>query len=265
MAIFLLCCLFSCKDKHEETNTNKLFDIFLIAGQSNTFAGEGIDAKIDSVSQGILQLGRHGQNDFKIMEAIEPLGHWDKRPGHIGFGLGFAKLYKQSFSTLGRKILLIPCGKGSSGFISNDWNKDNVLFADAVKRVNWVIETFPGSELKAVLWHQGEHDVGNENYQKQLDKMVVDFRASLSGWMSPKVFIAGGLVPYFVSTDSACIIQQNIIRMLPNRIQGTGYANPEIPFVISKHDNDFDIKHFDSKGQRELAERYFAEYLSLKK
>ncbi len=264
----LIClCLYACKKKTEPevVTTKDQFDIFLVAGQSNTLNGAGIVPGIDSFSGGIFQLGRHDGNDFRILEAIEPLEHWDKRPGKIGFGLTFAKLYKDSFPGNNRKVLLIPCGKGSSGFISNEWNKGDYLYEDAVKRINWVIANYPGSELRALLWHQGEHDVGNPDYQERLDRMVKDIRSDIQGWKPPQIFIAGGLVPYWARQDSLRVKQQESIRLLVNRIPFTGFADPEFPFFISKPDNASDQIHYDANGQRELGKRYFSEYTRLRK
>jgi hypothetical protein len=44
------------------------------------------------------------------------------------------------------------------------------------------------------------------------------------------------------------------------RIAKTGYANPRIPYVIVKPDNDYISLHFDAAGQREMGRRYFSEY-----
>lgn len=90
--LLIFICFGSCQEK-TETEANEGFDIFLIAGQSNTLNGMGILPNIDSISSGICQLGRHGVTDYKVLEAIDPLEHWDKRIGKIGFGLTFAKLY----------------------------------------------------------------------------------------------------------------------------------------------------------------------------
>ena len=42
-----------------------------------------------------------------------------------------------------------------------------------------------------------------------------------------------------------------------------GYADPESPFVIQKEDNTIDEIHYDAKGQRELAKRYFEEFVKI--
>lgn len=265
----LLCCLvfsfFSCKKKKVQAEAQRQYDVFLIAGQSNTLNGIGLIPEIDSFSAGIFQLGRYQTNNFKLLDATDPLEHWDKRAGKIGFGLTFAKFYKDSFLNPSRHILLIPCGKGSSGFISNDWNKGNPYYEDAVNRVNYVMTHYPCSEFKAILWHQGEHDVNNINFQKQLDQMVLDLRMDIDDWQSPQIFILGGMVPYWVAKDSIRARQQHLMSTIADRLPYTGFADPTSPFIISKPDNEMDQNHYDAEGQRELGRRYFREYVKLRK
>jgi hypothetical protein len=262
--LILLFGLYACKKGQTETSSEQ-FDIFLVAGQSNTLNGAGLIPGLDSSSEGIFQLGRHGAKNLEVMDAVEPLDHWDKRPGKIGFALTFAKLYKQAFISGNRKILLVPCGKGSSGFVNNEWNKTNPLYADAVQRVNHVIEKYPGSLLKAVLWHQGEHDVGYADFQVRLDQFVVDLRTDIMKWENPQIFIAGGMVPYWVKQDSARVKQQLAISSIRQRVSHTGYADPDFPTPIEKTDNTSDANHFDADGQREMGKRYFNEYVRLAK
>jgi hypothetical protein len=258
----VLLCANACKKKNPEELKDQ-YDIFLVAGQSNTLNGIGIIPGIDSSSGGVFQLGRHGDKDFQVIEAIEPLDHWHKRPGRIGFALTFAKLYKEQSLKNGRKVLLIACGMGSTGFITNEWNKGGYLYDDAIKRVNWVIDHFPGSEFKAVLWHQGEHDVNNNLYQEQLDKMITDMRSDIKDWKAPQVFIAGGMVPFWVASDPMRIRSQGIIKSISERLPNAGFSDPYLPFLIEKPNNAYDDVHYDANGQRELGRRYFSQYLQL--
>ncbi len=266
--LFLLVFLhFTCK-KDLKITDNTAFDIIVIMGQSNTQNGFKIDSLIDKKSEGILQMGRHGNNNFKIIEAIDPLQHWDPRADRNGFGLPFAKLYKDSFLAANRKVLLIPCGKGSSGFADKQWNKGDILYNDAINRVKWILENYPKSKLKAILWQQAERDIllKNPNYQASLDSFVNNIFIDLNQQSNHFVLIAGGLVPYWVNNNiDLRQPYQNIIQNLPLRIKNTGYASPYLPFVITKLNNDFDTIHYDAAGQRELAKRYFSAYKVLVK
>lgn len=256
---------FSCQKVNVIEDKNA-FDIIVIMGQSNTLNGFELDSTIDKISDGVLQLGRHGSNNYNIIEAKEPLEHWDVRQNKNGFGLPFAKIYKDNLLKKDKKVLLIPCGKGNTGFADGQWNKGNLLYNDAIERIKWILIQYPKSELKAILWQQGERDIllKNPNYQSNLDSFVKNLFYDLSGYNSNFVFIAGGLVPYWVDKNKTLRMSyQETIQNLPKRIERTGFGNPYEPFIITKKENDFDTIHYDAAGQRELAKRYFTAYQKL--
>jgi hypothetical protein len=255
--------LSSCKKA--ETNCNEIEivapRIILVAGQSNTHAGLGLDETIDTTVNGIYQLGRFS-NDMCVIEAAEPLDHHTKAYNRIGFALTFAKLLKQHLQN-SESVLIIPCGFGGTGFIDNRWNRGDDLYRDAVYRVNLVLADYPDAVLSAVLWHQGETDIvlNNPNYQGSLDQFIIDLRADIDNQEVP--FILGGMVPYWVNQNADRIAGQEIIASSPQRHINVGYVDPTVPFVIEKPDNTFDEIHYSAEGQRELGQRYFTKYLEI--
>ena len=199
---------------------------------------------------------------------MEPLQHLTRKDNHIGFSLTFAKLYTERLLGRERKVLLVPCGSDGSSFRKGDWNRGNPLFNDAINRINYCIESFAGSKLKGVLWHQGESDVGlGIAYKNALDGMIVSLRQNIRQSNKDSIpFIVGGLVPYWVkNTSNGSRVIDSIIRNLPERLPFTGLADPLLPFEINKQDNSYDAVHFDASGQRELGKRYFSEYLKFHK
>jgi hypothetical protein len=243
--------------KHDD---RKKYDVILVIGQSNTHSGIGYDEQLDKTQRKIKQLGRFGDNDYQIILAREPLDHFHKYENHIGFALSFAKKYLDIYLQPSREILIIPGGKGSTGFITNHWNPGDTLYEDAVKRTNYVLTTYPNSKLIAILWHQGEADVHNCNYQQNLDTMITNLRKDIISADESTPFILGGMVPYWVEQDSLRQKTNKIISETPTRIINTGYADPTIPYIIYKSDNDSIPIHYDAAGLREMGERYFEEY-----
>ncbi len=240
------------------------YDIILVAGQSNTNSGVGLDFSIDSVDYRIKQLGRDNTRNLKIVEAKEPLDHHGRSGDRIGFALTFSKLYADGYLEAANeeydiKVLLILCGLGGSGFINNRWNKGDDLYKDAIYRTNLILKTYPRSELKTILWHQGESDIENDSFMVQLDSFIIDLREDLNT-EDPPPFILGGMVPFWVSKDSLRGVTQEIIMDTPNRLDKVGYADPMEPFIINKENDFWDMIHYDASGQRELAKRYFSEY-----
>lgn len=235
------------------------FDIFVIAGQSNTNSGIGLDYTIDQPDSNILQLGRNPPYDYLIIPAKEPLQHHTSNKKQIGFGLTFAKLYNKYLNPDKKPILIIPCGYGGTS-LQQDWTFDGALYTDMIERVQQTLKKYPNSTVKAILWHQGESDVGNTNYSNLLDNFILKSRTDISQEFP---FIVGGMVPYWVSLKEENITQQNIIKDTPNRVENVGYADPEIPSVIKKTDDTVDVIHYDAPGQRELGQRYFNAYLNV--
>lgn len=250
--IFLMGCNF-------ETYDNTPYEIIILAGQSNTHAGLVLDRKIDNADKNTFQLGRFSIYDHLIIPANEPLHHHTIQDDKNGFALTFSKLLND-YEKGGNPKLIIPCGSGGSS-IPKNWTKDGFFYNDLIDRTKFVIEKFPKSKIKLILWHQGESDVGNPNYEKLLDDFIENIRNDLNNESLP--FIVGGMVPFWVSKDAKRIEQQTIIKNTSSRVEKTAYADPETPFTIEKDDNSFDEIHYSAEGQRELGKRYFNAYLSL--
>ncbi|MDO3695063.1 sialate O-acetylesterase [Wenyingzhuangia sp. chi5] len=253
--VFLSIC--SCNLETEDFNT--AYDIIIIAGQSNTNQGYGMNSEIDKTDSNIYQLGRYSLYNHVIIPAHEPLQHHTSDDDKIGFGLTFAKLYNKTEKANKNPILIIPCGYGGSS-LKKDWQFENFLYQDLIERVKFIQKKYPKSTITTFLWHQGESDVTNSDYQKMLDEFIKQVRIDLNEDIP---FILGGMVPYWVNQQESRIHQQNIIKDTPNRISNTSYADPEIPFVIHKTNNTVDEIHYDAQGQRELGKRYFSAYQEL--
>lgn len=238
------------------------YDVFLIAGQSNTHAGVPFDSVLDASDPDIFQLGRFDTLNYRIIPAKENLQHWTRVEDNIGFALSFAKLYKANLVGNDRKILLVPCGYGATKIAQ--WQRGEMLYNDIVDRVKFCLN-IPGSQLKGILWHQGENDLGkgNTTYQAQLDTLITNMRCDLGHPSVP--FIVGGLVPYVVNKKGYGhrLLIQDIIRHTPGRLPNTGYADPDIPFTIEKPQNAVNESHFDAAGMREMGKRYFTAFVGL--
>jgi len=256
ISFIILLGFLSCNIK---TLNNTPYNIIIVAGQSNTHAGLTLDRKLDIADNNTFQLGRFSVFDHIIIPANEPLQHHTIQDDKNGFALTFCKLLN-NYEKNNNPQLIIPCGFGGSS-IPGNWKKDDLLYNDLIERVQFVLDKFPNSKIKLMLWHQGESDVGNSNYSILLDSLINDIRKDLGDNNLP--FILGGMVPAWVNNNTARMEQQNIIKNTPLRVKNTAYADPEIPFIIEKKDNSFDQIHYSAEGQRELGKRYFTAYLGL--
>ena len=238
------------------------FDIFVVMGQSNTLVGPGYDSILDHGHPRIFQLGRYQENNLKVISSKDPLENYDVIENNIGFAMTFSKLYVHEFLASDRNLIIIPCGKGGSGFADRNWNRGDDLYLDAVMRINYTLNNFPGSEVKAILWQQGEDDIDNPSYQTALDSMIVNLRTDCkTDYVIP--FVLGGMVPFWVDQSESRRLQECIIKDTPNRISHCSFADPREPCRISKEHDEVDDIHFDAMGQRILGIRYFKAYKHL--
>lgn len=267
------------------------YDIFLIAGQSNTYSSTTSSGDtcpnptLDSTDEDIKQWGRFDGEDGTVITAEEPLdhiGYLGARPpsDKVGWALTFAKMYKaQGHLGYGRKILLVPCGEGGSGFADNKWNQGDADYNDAKNRVLAALAEGAGNnQLKAILWHQGEDESGNAtnaaNHAAALLAMIDAFRSDFGLPNLP--FIAGGLIPALVSAPVLYydVTNANIEAIVTAR-KYTGYADPASPTeltaegVASGSNNHYssysmrgssqDFSDYTTLG---FAGRYYVAYLS---
>ena len=243
------------------------YDIVLIAGQSNTHYGTGLDPAIDVSHPMVKELGFRAPDVETVILAEEPLDHITYQAGRIGFALAWARAYvANGLLENGREVLLVAAGVGNTGLGRNEWNPGDVHYAEAVRRAN-LAHALPGdNRFVAVLWNQGERDVSDSTppatYQGLLDAMIAGFRADLAGDNQALPFVLGDMVPYWLDRQANGAGIRSVIADTPNRLAYTGFADARIPDVIDKPDNTIDDIHYDAAGQRVLAERYWSAYAS---
>lgn len=252
------------------------YDIFLIAGQSNTLNGEDSlatvpDATIDGTEANIYQLGRFGAQDGTAILADEPLDHYNASgvTDKVGFGLVFAKKYKQDLLQAGRDILLVPCGYGNTGFSNGKWGDGEQMDSDARTRTATALQLGSGTNvLKGVLWHQGETDAKAggawvTNYQTNLLALIDRWRTDFGNSNLP--FVVGGMVPAWVDNATNYQTVEAVIQNIPTLRTYTGYANPSVPTELVS-DLSFDAGegiHYSAPSQRGTASRDLSDVSTL--
>ena len=258
LCLFSVILLGSCRKEKRMESIIEGYDIILNIGQSNTHYGDEGAFVVPKIHEDIQQLGRFNGNDMEIIQAKEPLEHHTQLNQSIGFATTFAELYRRDFLTKGRKVLIIPCGHAGTGFQDGKWSVGGYLYTDAYRRVEHIYQFADKSKLVAILWHQGENDIGNPHYQEDLDGFIKALRTQVKNETVP--FILGGMVPYWVNQNSERQTIQSIIKDTPQRLNRTGYADPEYPFEIEKTVKDQNAIHYDGAGQIEIGRRYYETY-----
>ena len=206
-------------------------DVVLLIGQSNMSGyGAYIVPGFDTTDARIQQWGRNNVVEL----AADPLQHPDApfNTGRIGPGMSFARTYLKALPTA-RKVLLVPAANAGTGFADQRWNPGNDLFEEAIRKTNAALATdTTGNCLAAVLWSQGESDVGRLTgpaYQTALDTMINTLRNRVTAGAGADTapFILGQFSPDW-TFPTASATQQAILDVIndtPKRQRFTAIAS----------------------------------------
>lgn len=282
------------------------YDVILLIGQSNmvgTARTETTNALLDYTSPRIEQWGQStsaGTNERPCL-AQDPLQHADGLGVGGSLSMSFARWYENGLAA-GRKVLLVPCAWGGTGFsnpntattsiggasVTLNWlaNTPGNLLDLAIKRVNRAMAYHPimnpapayaGStpptpspynSLKAVLWHQGENDVftsvSEAQYRAYLQDLVADVRTRVSGASDATPFIVGLPTPAFVASNS----NAGPIVVLPKVGNVAYFGRPNCGFADSLTPTPLAMNaenniHFSSQGSRDYGARYYERFLRM--
>jgi len=224
---------------------------FLMIGQSN-MAGRGYAKEVPLIFDEHIKMLRNGL--WQIMS--EPI-NFDRPSSGVGLASSFAAFWRRDHQE--DEIGLIPCADGGTSL--DDWAVGNALFENAVSQARLAQRT---SEIKGILWHQGESDCSPEKadqYQEKFSKIIDALRQELNIPGVP--LIIGGLGDY-----------------LPNGILGQYFryyslVNRELEDFAQSHENCYFVTakgltpnpdgiHFNAHSQRLLGIRYYCAYRDLK-
>lgn len=203
-------------------------DVVLLVGQSNMSGYGGyIVPGFDTTDPRIQQWSRAQ----KAILAVDPLEHPDAplNVGRIGPGMAFARAHLKTLPD-NRGVLLVPAAEAATSFAGGNWNPGNPLFEDAVARTNNALASGSGNCLAAVLWSQGESDVGRlsgAQYQAALDRMISTLRARVAGGNNKVPFLLGQFSPDWTGTtpsaDQKAIL--DVINATPTRVPYTSVVS----------------------------------------
>ena len=224
-------------------------DIFLLMGQSN-MAGRGLLEDVEPIRDERIRVFQDGR--WSIAE--EPLHH-DRPTAGIGLAMSFARAVLDAGPD--REIGLVPRAVGSTPL--ERWMPGADLYEGAMAAAH---EVTRDGTIKAVLWHQGEHDSKSDadaaTYSQRFTVMATTLRDHLGAPSLP--VIVGELGAYLSERpDFPHYHTVNTeLRKIPD-------ALPHSAFVTAEGLTDKgDSLHYDAQSLRIFGERYAAEYLRLK-
>ncbi len=248
-------------DLEKSQDTLPGYHIIVSAGQSNTHFGFGTQPSDFIAHPRVYQQGRHGNNNLKAIPGREPFEHWTSNNSNIGHAKIFAERYIATLAE-DQKVLVIPGGCAGSGLGSGVWMPGGAFFEDLIYRVQHALWNFPGSEVRAVLWHQGEDDVFNSNYLSDLLTMIPTMRQRFEVGANDYTdlpFLLGGFSDAWVATNGQFQLTENLIQSIPYLVPHTAYVSSDGLGFNHPAGYAQDLIHINAAGQREFGHRYFSQ------
>lgn len=223
--------------------------VVLLAGQSNMVGIATYDG-LGDYPTGVLQYNQAGN----LVQAVHPLDHYD---GEASTQMGLAISFSQRFvaNNPSDTLVLVPCGRSDTGFVSNDWNPGDTYYTTTVNRVNSLMTANPAFVFEGILWQQGEKDaqLASKTYKTALDTFIDSIRTDISVATSSTPFTLGLMCADFVGTDTDRTLIQQQIYETPVRKTYTAVANSVA--LVGIVGNNI---HYDAPSLRKLGERHYS-------
>lgn len=261
------------------------FDIIIVAGQSNAegFGVGPIDFEYQPNDK-ILWLNDNANARFELINGKDVLVLNELREktisiaeepenefGKVGkLSLAFSKKYLNQILKPDRKILIINCAVGGTGFARPEWGIGNVLHDRMIDLVCYALSLNEENRVVAFLWHQGECDsVENADWDEDkrynihknnLTNMINDVYSNINCKVP---FIAGGFCDEWYYTEKkAC---DAVLKAIREVCLSFGGAFIETKGLISNNQKiaNGDNIHFCRQSLYELGEMYFTEYAKI--
>lgn len=170
------------------------FDIFIQAGQSNS-EGYGVGPTEHPYESNELVWYMNG--DFTITRAAEYVMGNETLSN---FSLSFARKYLEAgLLEQGRKLLVLRCGVGGTGFLDDHWKLTDDCYLRMMEMISTALELNEENRLLGLLWHQGETDaVHNASYRVHYDHLMGLVQSVRKEFQVPAMpFIAGDFVHHW--------------------------------------------------------------------
>lgn len=157
------------------------------------------------------------------------------------------------------------CGVNSTGFETNPgWGTTYPGIRNtAINALAFAAQVFESYELIAYLWHQGEADAGNDNYQTLLENLIDTLRTTGGN----KPWIAGGLSPaYLTGGEAADANYQETTddtEQLMGIVDNAAFASSVLPTSLPYLPSGINRVHFTGAGYRTFGQRYAEAYLAI--
>lgn len=224
-----------------------MIDSILLIGQSN-MAGRGFLTPENRIANARIKKLVNG----KWLSMFEPVN-----PDRVTAGANLAPTFALEYlKYTENEVGLIPAADG--GTCIAEWQKGEPLYDNAVFQAKMAMRS---SELKAILWHQGETDSHADRvplYKERFLKMLDDLKADL-GLPDIKIYV-GGLGEYLVNYNPGSELSY-LWKDINDILMEIANERDDVIFVPSDGlTSNPDNLHFNTESLREFGRRYFDAY-----
>ena len=187
-----------------------------------------------------------------------------KKIGNLA--LSFSEEYKKNGCLDdGRKILIIQAAIGATGFNHGHWGLNKPLYMKLVEMLDYALSLNTENKIKALLWHQGEHDVNKEPlpevYRSRLSEMLRDFKKRYNAHSFP-VITADFSNDWKIAKKGKADVVSDIIKEVITK-EGGIFLNTDGLLSNNQESGDGDRVHFCRESLHLLGKRYFEAYKKL--
>ena len=221
-----------------------MLNSFLMIGQSN-MAGRGFIKDVPLVYNHHIKMLRNGR--WQTM--WEPI-NYDRPNAGVGLAASFAAAWH--LENQESEIGLIPCADGGTSL--DDWNIDGTLFKNAISQAKIAQKT---SNIKGILWHQGENDSQPGNAKKYGEKfgiIVTKLREELGDNDIP--LLIGGLGDFL--TEGVYGAYFASYSKVNEELEKFAQNTPNSYFITASGlSSNSDFIHIDAQSQRIFGIRYY--------
>lgn len=247
--------------------TQEKFDIIIQAGQSNSEGygfGDVEDPYVPSEKVWYMNW------DFTMSWAQEFVAGNEIQSN---FALSFAREYlNQGLLEEGRKLLILRCAVGGTGFLNNYWKMEDELYLRMMEMTRTALALNPENHLVGLLWHQGESDAMEKaSYEVHYNHLKTLLDSVKNEFLVPDIpFIAGDFVHEWRDENlEVCMPVLDAIRSVCETCGHGAFVETDglLSNLQELHRNPLgwvDNIHFSRKAVYTLGKRYFDAFLKLR-
>jgi len=246
--------------------TTEKYDIIIQAGQSNSegYSFGPVEAPYVPNEQVWYMNG-----DFTISCAAEIVNGNEIQST---FALSFARKYiSEGMLQEGRKLLILRCAVGGTGFLDNRWKMTDDLYLRMMEMIGTALSLNEENRLVGLLWHQGETDAMlHASYETHYHHLMGLLHSVQEKFQVPDLpFIAGDFVHHWKNDNiEICTPVVQAIRDVCRDCEKGSFVETDglksNKQELQRNPLEWeDPIHFSRKSVYELGERYFAAYCKL--